>query len=73
MVGETAADNSAGTVAVGAVADGDAMGEGVVAPLQALIKVKSARPVKSKNKYDLLGIVLSSVRRPNLVLKTIAS
>jgi hypothetical protein len=67
MVGETAADNSAGVVA-----DVDATGEGVVAPLQALIKIKKARPVKSKNKDDLLGIVLSSIRRPiGLISKTL--
>jgi hypothetical protein len=60
-VGLTAADNSVGTVA--AVAEEDAMGGGVVAPLQALMK--SARPVKSKTGSDLLGIVLSSFRLPS--------
>lgn len=39
------------------------MGEGVVAPLQALMK--SARPVKSKTGSDLLGTILSSFRLPN--------
>jgi hypothetical protein len=36
------------------------MGEGVVAPLQALMK--SARPVKSKTRSDLLDSVLSPFR-----------
>ena len=56
-----AADDSVGTVA--AVAEEDAVGERVVAPLQAL--TTSARPVKSTTRSDLLGIVPSSFRLPN--------
>jgi hypothetical protein len=61
-VGLTAADNWVGTMA--AVAEGDAMGEGVVAPLHA--HMESARPVKSRTGSDLLGMVLSSFRVPNM-------
>lgn len=72
-MGLTAADDSVCTVAavtavaasaaVAAVVEEDAMGEGVVAPLQALIR--SARPVISNTRSDLLGIVLSPFRLPN--------
>jgi hypothetical protein len=48
---------------VAAVAEEDAMGEGVVAPLQALMK--SATPVINKTRSDLLGIVLFPFRLPN--------